>query len=78
MIDCSRASGRGEEERDGGESRGRDRASKRGAVTNDSVFRHSGRYSGSNEKELGYYRHSPGVAAQFAWQLFVKACHELT
>lgn len=31
-------------------------------------------YSGSDEKELGYYRHvSPlGVAAQFAWQLFVK------
>lgn len=44
------------------------------AVTNDSVFRHSERYSGSDEKELGYYRHvSPlGVAAQFAWQLFVK------
>ncbi|KAL0104871.1 hypothetical protein PUN28_016487 [Cardiocondyla obscurior] len=27
------------------------------AVTNDSVFRHSGRYSGSDEKELWYYRY---------------------
>lgn len=46
----------------------------RATVTNDSVFRHSERYSGSDEKELGYYLHvSPlGVVAQFAWQLFVK------
>lgn len=55
------------------------RARARAAVVNDSVFRHSERYSGSNEKELGYYCHSPGVAgAQFAWQLFVKGCYEVT
>jgi len=30
------------------------------------------------KKNSGYYCYSSGVAAQFAWQLFVKGCHDVT
>ena len=99
MIDYHGQQRRREEAREKKRERERERERKRkrkvrisladrplGPVTNDSVFRHSERYSGSHVRKkkrssitlrpgLGpslSFSLSLGVAAEFAWQLFVK------